>query len=62
MLCNSRLGANGNVVSGREESGQAEVRRCDEFIVPSLCATKSARKQIYAGNRRHTAAARRPQL
>lgn len=32
------LGRTGGVVSGCEASGQAEVRRCDEFIAPkSLC-------------------------
>ena len=37
------LGRTGDVVSGCEENGQAEVRRCDEFIAPSLCASSATR-------------------
>ena len=33
------LGRSKDDVSGCEEIGRAEVRRCDEFIAPSLCAS-----------------------
>lgn len=59
------LGRTGDVVSGCEEVGKRKsedvMSSSPQVSVPHV-RLKSARKQIHAGNRWHSADARRPQL